>query len=451
MVSDLTGMDVANASLLDEATAAAEAMSLLLRVHRGAEATTFLVSDRVFPQVREVILTRATPLGPHGALRGSRSRRRSDRTCSASTRNRPMTAARCVDLSALIERAHAAGARVAVGTDLLAMALVTPPGDAGADVVVGSAQRFGVPLGYGGPHAGFFATREEFVRQMPGRLIGVSVDARGRRAYRMALQTREQHIRREKATSNICTAQALLANMAAFYARVSRSGRDSRHRARACTTRRCGSRPPCPRWAGSRRTARTSTRCTSSAAPPTRARYAAPRRLAASTSAIRRTGVVQLSLDETVSEADLADIVAAFEDGTGASAPRLIPPATRTSLPDALRRRSAFLGASGVQRASLRDGDDAVHPVARAQRPRARHRDDSARLVHDEAQRGGRDAAGELAGVLAHPPVRAGGADGRATSRSSRSSRTRSARSPGFRRCRCSPTRARRASSRDCS
>jgi len=340
-VSDLTGMDVANASLLDEATAAAEAMSLLLRVHRGAEATTFLVSDRVFPQVREVILTRATPLGL--AVRfEDLDRAEIGPDVFGVYAQSPDDRGEVHDLSALIERAHAAGARVAVGTDLLAMALVMPPGDAGADVVVGSAQRFGVPLGYGGPHAGFFAAREEFVRQMPGRLIGVSVDARGRRAYRMALQTREQHIRREKATSNICTAQALLANMAAFYAVY--HGPDG---IRGIAARihdqavRLAAAVSALGWTQANRAYFDTLYFERGVAEASAVRRAAEAR--GINFRYPADGVVQLSLDETVSEADLADIVSAFEDGSGASAPRLIPPATRTSLPDTLRRRSAYL------------------------------------------------------------------------------------------------------------
>jgi glycine dehydrogenase len=217
MVEELTGMPVANASLLDEATAAAEAMALLARVHKRAEAMTFVVSPNIFPQVRALIETRAEPLGIRLRFEDPAAAALDSDVFGVYVQT-PDDHGALVDLGPIVARAHAAGALVAVGTDLLALTLITPPGEAGADIVVGNAQRFGVPLGYGGPHAAFFATREAYVRQAPGRLIGVSVDAQGRRAYRMALQTREQHIRREKATSNICTAQALLANMAAMYA-----------------------------------------------------------------------------------------------------------------------------------------------------------------------------------------------------------------------------------------
>jgi glycine dehydrogenase len=216
-VSDLTGMDVANASLLDEATAAAEAMTLLRRVSKKpAAAQTFLVIGEVFPQVRELLVSRAEPLGLRVEFVATADAIADD--VFGVLTQYPDGHGAVVDIAPLITRAHGAGALVAVGSDLLALTLLVPPGELGADVVYGSAQRFGVPLGYGGPHAAFFATREAYVRQAPGRIIGVSVDAQGSSAYRMALQTREQHIRREKATSNICTAQALLANMAAFYA-----------------------------------------------------------------------------------------------------------------------------------------------------------------------------------------------------------------------------------------
>ena len=221
MVADLTGMEVANASLLDEATAAAEAMTLLHRVRTNkagnGERGLFLVGDRCLPQTIDVLKTRAEPLGIDlhvGPMDGMKF----DSRVFGVLLEYPEETGIVRDLSAFIRSAHEAGVLVAVGTDLLALAVVTPPGEMGADVVFGNSQRFGVPLGYGGPHAAFFATRNAFVRQAPGRLIGVSVDAHGRRAYRMALATREQHIRREKATSNICTAQALLANMAAMYA-----------------------------------------------------------------------------------------------------------------------------------------------------------------------------------------------------------------------------------------
>jgi len=223
MVSDLTGMEVANASLLDEATAGAEAMTLLHRVRtkKGGDGqrARFLVSDRCLPQTIDVVRARAEPLEIDvevGSIEGMRLD--APHAPFGVLLQYPDEAGLARDLTAFISRAHDAGALVAVGADLLSLVLLTPPGEMGADVVFGNSQRFGVPLGYGGPHAAFFACRSAFVRQMPGRMIGVSVDGQGRKAYRMALATREQHIRREKATSNICTAQALLANMAAMYA-----------------------------------------------------------------------------------------------------------------------------------------------------------------------------------------------------------------------------------------
>ena len=219
VVEDLTGMEVANASLLDEATAAAEAMTMLHRIRdrQAGTADRFLVASNCFPQTIEVVKGRADPLGL-GVVVSSADELSFDDTTFAVLLQYPDASGNVEDLAPVIARAHEAGVLVAVASDLLALTLLTPPGEQGADVVVGSAQRFGVPIGYGGPHPAFFATRQAHVRQMPGRLIGVSVDAHGRRAYRMALQTREQHIRRERATSNICTAQALLANIAGLYA-----------------------------------------------------------------------------------------------------------------------------------------------------------------------------------------------------------------------------------------
>ncbi|MBY4383562.1 aminomethyl-transferring glycine dehydrogenase [Rhodococcus fascians] len=217
MVSDLTGMDVANASMLDESTAAAESMTLLRRANRGSKSPRLVVDSDIFPQTKAVLATRAEPLGielvyadladglPEGDFFGVLAQL-------------PGASGRLVDHTATIEAAHERGALVAVGVDLLAATLVTAPGEIGADVCFGTTQRFGVPMGYGGPHAGYLAVRSGHSRQLPGRLVGVSVDADGHRAYRLALQTREQHIRREKATSNICTAQVLLAIVAAMYA-----------------------------------------------------------------------------------------------------------------------------------------------------------------------------------------------------------------------------------------
>ncbi len=215
MVCDLTGMAIANASMLDEATAAAEAMTLCQRMSRGAS-RRFFVADDVFAQTLDVVRTRAAPLGIEVVDRSGRSA--ADAGAFAVLLQYPGADGDVRDYRALAEAVHAGGGYVVVAADLLALTLLAPPGEWGADVVVGSTQRFGVPMGYGGPHAGYLATRDEFKRWMPGRLVGVTVDADGDPAYRLALQTREQHIRREKATSNICTAQVLLAVMASMYA-----------------------------------------------------------------------------------------------------------------------------------------------------------------------------------------------------------------------------------------
>ena len=219
MVADLTGMAIANASLLDEATAAAEAMAMLrrLQARKAPGANRLLVARGCFPQTIDVVIGRAGPLGIEIEV-GDPAAMRVDARVFGVLLQYPAEDGAVVPIGELIDRAHEAGSLVAVCSDLLALTLLTPPGELGADVVVGNSQRFGVPMGYGGPHAAFFATREEFVRQTPGRLIGLSIDRHGNPAYRMSLQTREQHIRRERATSNICTAQALLANMAGFYA-----------------------------------------------------------------------------------------------------------------------------------------------------------------------------------------------------------------------------------------
>jgi glycine dehydrogenase len=215
MVSELTALDIANASMLDEATAAAEAMTMSARLKDGRN--IFFISEACHPQTIEVVRARAEALKIEIVIGNHESFSFSDKVFGALVQY-PDTFGAIHDYTGFAEKTHAAGAMLTVATDLLALTLIKPPGEFGADIAVGSAQRFGVPLGYGGPHAAFFATRDEFKRQMPGRIVGVSKDSRGKPALRLALGTREQHIRREKATSNICTAQALLANMASLYA-----------------------------------------------------------------------------------------------------------------------------------------------------------------------------------------------------------------------------------------
>ena len=217
LISDLTGLPIANASLLDEATAAAEAMTFCKRLSKNKGSHAFFASVHCHPQTLDVLRTRAEPLGIEVVVGDERELGEVSAFFGALLQY-PASNGEVFDYRELVERLHAANALVAVAADLLALTLLTPPGEFGADVAIGSAQRFGVPLGFGGPHAAYFSTRDAFKRDMPGRLVGVSIDRFGKTALRLAMQTREQHIRREKATSNICTAQVLLANIASMYA-----------------------------------------------------------------------------------------------------------------------------------------------------------------------------------------------------------------------------------------
>ena len=217
MIIDLTGMDIANASLLDEATAAAEAMALCKRSNRKVKSNKFFVAEGVHPQTLDVLQTRAYYYG-FELIVGNPVTDLAEHDVFGVLLQYPSSTGEVVDIAPIIEQAHGMNALVCVAADLMSLVMLKAPGEMEADVVLGSSQRFGIPMGYGGPHAAFFATRDKFKRTMPGRIIGVSIDSHGKQALRMAMQTREQHIRRDKATSNICTAQALLANMAGFYA-----------------------------------------------------------------------------------------------------------------------------------------------------------------------------------------------------------------------------------------
>ncbi|MCB0745642.1 MAG: glycine dehydrogenase (aminomethyl-transferring), partial [Ignavibacteriae bacterium] len=219
MVCDLTAMPIANASLLDEGTSAAEAMSMLFSLKKGEKknADTLLISDKLYPQTIDVIKTRAVPLGINIVVESEDKFVLSENIFAIIVQY-PGEDGSIMNYSSLFDEATKRGIFKIVAADLLSLTLLKPPGEFGADVVVGSTQRFGVPIGFGGPHAAYFATKEEYKRSIPGRIIGISIDRKGNRALRMALQTREQHIKRERATSNICTAQVLLAIMAGMYA-----------------------------------------------------------------------------------------------------------------------------------------------------------------------------------------------------------------------------------------
>jgi glycine dehydrogenase len=339
MVADLTGLPIANASLLDEATAAAEAMHLTrAAVARGAGPTVFLVDERCHPQTIAVVRTRAEAQGVELVVGDPATFTFGGGVIGALVQY-PATDGAVRDFGALCAAAHAAGALVSAATDLLALALLVPPGEWGADIAVGNAQRFGVPLGYGGPHAAFFATREEYKRLIPGRIIGVSKDAAGRPGLRMALQTREQHIRREKATSNICTAQVLLAVVAGMYAVW--HGPDGvraiaeRVHAHACrlasALRAMGYRVATEAFFDTF-TVETDAATAERVHEAARARRINLRALEATR--------VTVALDETVGGDDLSDLVEVFALGRPVPALRGDAPAV---LPAALRRTSAYL------------------------------------------------------------------------------------------------------------
>ena len=363
MIGDLTGMAIANASLLDEATAAAEAMAMAHATSKSKSNVMAVASD-LHPQTLAVLAVRAKPLGitlrvvgPGQGVAGE---------AFALMLQYPGTTGALRDLSAEIDTAHEVGALAIVATDLLALALLTPPGEMGADVVVGSAQRFGVPMGVGGPHAGFFATRDAFKRAMPGRLVGVSLDAAGQPAMRLALQTREQHIRREKATSNICTAQVLLAVIAGFYAG----------------------------WHG----------------PDGLRRIA------------RRVSLQARMLADVALRAGLSVRHATFFDTIVVEgAPGLIARAAKAGYnfrrvddncdPAGGRARIRFPRPGGVQPASRRTRNAALPEAAGGQGHRAQPQHDPARFLHDETERHGRDDSDHAARFLRHSSVRACGSD----------------------------------------
>jgi glycine dehydrogenase len=344
MVADLTGMPVSGASLLDEATAAGEAMTLLHRVQsRRVENVVgphqFFVADSCYPQTIDVLKARAEPLGIELVVGSMQEATFGDRVFGALVQT-PDESGAVHDLRPFIERANRAGVLVAVATDLLSLTLLAPPGEMGADVVFGNSQRFGVPMGYGGPHAAFFATKEKHVRQAPGRIIGVSIDAHGHTAYRMSLQTREQHIRREKATSNICTAQALLANIAGLYAVFHG--------------------PKGLRAIGSRVHALTvmlERQLTALGLRQRNAHYFDTLRIdGADAVAVRRAaesagvnlryrgdGSVNIALDETTDTSDVARLAGIFETATGRSVPAGASLSLDSSYPAHLARTSPFL------------------------------------------------------------------------------------------------------------
>jgi glycine dehydrogenase len=344
MVADLTALPIANASLLDEGTAAAEAMAMLFnhknKNHDHITAPKFFVDEKVFAQTKDVLITRSAPIGVELVF-GDFTKVVLDELYFGAIVQYPDCDGAVTDYRAFIKAAHAVNAMVIMATDLLSLTLLTPPGELGADVAIGSSQRLGVPMGFGGPHAAFFATKDDFKRNLPGRIIGVSVDAQGNRCLRMALQTREQHIRREKATSNICTAQALLSNMAAMYV-IYHGAAGLKNIAKRIHLL----------------TLQLATELTALGIDQLNAGYFDTLKLkvadAAKLKAVAEQhemnfnyfadGTVGISLDETTTQADVINIAAVFAEATGKTfTQNIVVEPTAYKFEEALKRTSTFL------------------------------------------------------------------------------------------------------------
>ena len=407
MVCDLTGMPIANASMLDEATAAAEAMTLAKRCVKS-KSNVFVVAGDCHPQTIEVIQTRAEPLGIDGA-RGQLGREWMPRwpaTTSPCWRSTPPPAAALTTCAPMWTRCTRKQAAFIVAADLLALTLLMPPGEFGADIVVGTTQRFGMPMGDGGPHAAYMACRDEFKRSMPGRLVGVSVDAHGNPAYRLALQTREQHIRREKATSNICTAQVLPAVVASMYAvyhgpqglkRIA-AARGHLHRhpgARACR--------PLGYTLAHGTAFDTLTVKTGDATKSIAARaLSAGANLRICSRRLRSC----ISLDETTTRDDIALLWSVFaKDGQALPTVEALREGIEPLIPAALRRTSAFLTHPVFNTHHSETGMLRYIRTLWRQGPGAGPQHDPAGQLHHEAQRHQRDDSHHLARVRQHPPL----------------------------------------------
>ena len=406
MVADLTGLPLANASLLDEATAAGEAMTLCRAVARPGK-DGFFVAEDCHPQTIAVVRTKAEPLGIHVHVGPVEKIDFAGQKLFGVLVQYPATDGVVRDFSGFAERAHAAGALLVMATDLLALTLLRSPGELGADVALGSAQRFGVPMGYGGPHAAFFATKEEHKRHLPGRIVGVSKDAEGRPAFRLSLQTREQHIRRDKATSNICTAQVLLAIMAAMYAVYHGPDglREIARRVHALARvlqlglRRLGLDAGTAPFFDTLRV-RTS--------PEKGAgdRGAGPGEGDQPPLVRRRLGRGRPRRDHPARGAPRP--ARGFRGRAGRLHARAAGRRGRGGGPRPPRAEGPVPAPPGLQPVPRRARDAALPEPAAGARPLARALDDPARLLHDEAQRDLRDDPGDLARARQAPPVRAG-------------------------------------------